>query len=285
VLRSFIINIRQRVFCFMNLASLPMYDLPELAGVTDAWWAELAAHMRREGIADVPDTRISPEDMEQHWCAPNLLLSQTCGFPLTHVLRGKVQLLCLPVYACDGCDPDGFYSSVIVVSASSKIHSLMECRNSRAVYNNDDSMSGLLALQLAASKAAAADDGSAFFGSLSRSGGHRRSLQAVADGKADVAAIDAVTFALLKKIDPDLIASLRVMGHSPKVPGLPYITSLRRSDDEVERLRTALRHAVEDKSLADVRAELLISDVTFPNPSNYNIILELEAGVSSFNLV
>lgn len=271
----------------MNYASLPMYDLPELTGATDAWWTGLAEHMRREGIIDVPETRVKPKELEAHWCQRNLLLSQTCGYPLTHQLRGKVQLLGLPVYACTGCDPDGFYSSVIVVSASSNVYSLADCRSARAVYNTDDSMSGLLALRLVAEREASkiVSSGSPFFSSLVRTGGHHRSLVAVAQGEADVACIDAVSFALLKKIDPQLVAAVRVMGHSPRVPGLPYITSLARTADELERLRAALRNAMTDRTLSDVRAELLISGITFPDPAHYNVILDLEAAASRFAMV
>jgi len=260
-----------------------MYDLPELAGPTSAWWAGIAVHMRRQGIGDVPDICIIPDDLLQHWCAPNLLLSQTCGFPLTHQLNGKVRLLGLPVYACNGCDPDGFYSSMIVTPASSNLYSLNDCRSTRAVYNADDSMSGLLALRaVAASQHGKSEP---FFRSLSRSGGHRRSLQAVADGKADVACIDAVTFALLSRVDAELISRVRVLGQTPKVPGLPYITSLMANAETVERLRTALRYAMDDPELSDVRAELLLSGITFPDPGHYNAILELEKATSKTVLV
>lgn len=266
----------------MNFASLPMYDLPELAAATSAWWAGLARHMRREGIADVPDVCTTPDDLEQHWCSPGLLFSQTCGYPLTHSLNGKVRLLGLPVYACTGCDPDGFYSSMIIVPAASNLYSLADCRSSRAVYNTDDSMSGMLALRAAAARQHGQTD--AFFRSLSRSGGHRRSLRSVADGEADVACIDAVTFALLSRIEPDVVSRVRVLGRSPKVPGLPYITSLTATAEQLERLRAALRNAMTDPMLSDARAELLLSGITFPDPAHYNVILELEAASSNLTL-
>jgi ABC-type phosphate/phosphonate transport system substrate-binding protein len=47
----------------------------------------------------------------------------------------------------------------------------------------------------------------------------------VAAGEADIAAIDAVTFALLQRIEPQLTAQVRVIGKTAQVPGLPYITS------------------------------------------------------------
>ena len=269
----------------MNFASLPMYDLPEIAGATDAWWAGLASHMRREGLVDIPDVLSRPADLEQHWTSPQLLFSQTCGYPLTHRLRGKVQLAGLPVYACRGCTPDGFYSSMIVVPASSNIHSIGDCRRRRAVFNTSDSMSGLLALRYAASQAAQGATGDQpFFTALAPSGGHRRSLEAVAGGKADVATIDAVTFALLERHDPELVAGVRVLGTTRQVPGLPYISAGAAPGSTLSRIRNALREAFADPALADVRGELLLRDIRFPEPRSYDVILELEAEVGNLKL-
>lgn len=267
----------------MNFASLPMYDLPELAGATSAWWAGIAEHMRRQGIVDVPDVLVAPDDLEQHWCAPNLLLSQTCGYPLTHQLNGKVQLLGLPAYACKGCYPDGSYSSMIIVPAASNLYSLNDCRSARAVYNTEDSMSGMIALHAAA--ASQNDRCKPFFRSLSRSGDHRQSAQLVAEGKADIACIDAVTFSLLSAVDAELISRVRVLGQTPRVPGLPYITSLATDAETVEQLRSALRCVMADPALSDVRAQLLLSGITFPDPAHYNVILDLENSASKTILV
>lgn len=271
----------------MNLASLPMYDLPELARATDAWWSGLAQHMRREGVEDVPDLLTRPPELKSHWLSRRLLMSQTCGYPLTHELRGQVQLVALPVYACEGCYPDGFYSSAIVVPASSNIYSMSDCGRRRAVFNTSDSMSGMLALRLAASAAAASQgrpDGEPFFAALSASGAHVRSLEALAGGRADVATIDAVTFALVNRSRPELTGAVRVLGYTPRVPGLPYITSLQTPPEQTERLRNALRNAIQDADLAGARAELLLTDISFPEPESYDLILQLEQEASRWPL-
>lgn len=269
----------------MNLASLPMYDFAELSGATNAWWDGLSRHMRREGLSDVPDVLHRPARLEQHWLSPNLLISQTCGYPLTHVLRGKVQLLGLPAYACDGCTPDGFYSSLLVVPASSNLHSLAACRQRRAVFNNHDSMSGLLALRHAARQEAGAQGGDApFFAAALETGGHRHSLSKVAAGEADIAVIDAVTFALLQRIDPELTRQVRVIGKTQQVPGLPFITSNATDEQAMSRLRAALNNAFSDPDLANVRAELLLSGISFPDPVSYDLILELEADARDLRL-
>jgi hypothetical protein len=70
-----------------NIASLPMYDLPEIRTATDQWWKRLADALRQEGIDGVPDALWRGDDYRMPWTHPDLLLSQTCGYPLTHELR------------------------------------------------------------------------------------------------------------------------------------------------------------------------------------------------------
>ena len=42
----------------MAVASLPMYDLPELREATDAWWRGLARAFAAEGLEDAMLTRL-----------------------------------------------------------------------------------------------------------------------------------------------------------------------------------------------------------------------------------
>ncbi|HLQ17430.1 MAG TPA: PhnD/SsuA/transferrin family substrate-binding protein, partial [Tabrizicola sp.] len=60
-----------------------------------------------------------------------------------------------------------------------------------------------------------------------QTGGHRLSAKAVADGRADIAALDAVTYAMMQTVDPEALV-LRVVGLTDPTPGLPYITAKGR---------------------------------------------------------
>jgi ABC-type phosphate/phosphonate transport system substrate-binding protein len=57
-----------------------------------------------------------------------------------------------------------------------------------------------------------------------RTGGHRESARAVAEGRADLAALDAVTWALMQGYDA-FVPKLRVLGHTRPTPGLPMIAA------------------------------------------------------------
>ena len=86
------------------VAALPMYDLVELKPATDRFWQALRDRLDQAGIADLPQTLSRPDRLTEFWCQPNLLLSQTCGYPLVTELRDAVQLVATPVYSAPGCE-------------------------------------------------------------------------------------------------------------------------------------------------------------------------------------
>src|SRR5205823_5053207 len=153
------------------------------------WWAGLAKHL---GGGPGLTRR---EDFAALWSDPQLLFSQTCGYPLTHAFKGKLKLVATPHYAADGCDGPS-YCSIIFAREALPLAAL---RGATAAVNSPDSMSGMLALQLVF--APLAEDG-IFFGDVAETGSHLASLAAVRDGLADVCAIDAVCAALAKQMRP-----------------------------------------------------------------------------------
>ena len=85
--------------------------------------------------------------------------------------------------------------------------------------------------------------GGRFFAEVRVTGAHAASMAAVADGAADIAAIDCVTWAHLSRLEPTLAARLRVVAETPASPALPLVVPPHVSDAEIAALRAAL-HAV-----------------------------------------
>lgn len=181
-------------------------------------------------------------DLDAFWSSDRLLLSQTCGYPLTHALAGKVQLVATPEFDVPGCaGPD--YSSVFVVRADDGAATLADYRNRRAALNNPDSNSGMNVFRHAVAPLA---EGGRFFSSVVTTGSHRASMEVVTQGKADIASIDCVTFAFAREALPELASRLRVIGHSTATRGLPLITSRRLDFRTLEHLRDVLDASVSE---------------------------------------
>jgi ABC-type phosphate/phosphonate transport system substrate-binding protein len=111
----------------------------------------------------------------------------------------------------------------------------------RAAYNGDDSNRGMNALRHVVAPHAR---NGRFFASVVRTGSHLRSLRTVAEGCADVAAIDCVTFAFAQDELPALAKRVRAIGVTASAPGLPLIASRALGPERLSRVRDALDAAL-----------------------------------------
>ena len=198
-----------------GIASLPMYDWPEIRQATDAVWAGIRSHLSRRGI-DAPAALDRSADPEPLWLHPDLVLSQTCGYPYATGLAGKVALVATPAHAATGARP-GHYFSVLVARGGDAPDKLADLAGRRFAFNMVHSQSGF-----AAPVRLLAAGGHASLPPPLETGAHRASIRAVARGEADWAAIDAVTWELAKRHEP-AAAGLTVFAATPETPGLPLI--------------------------------------------------------------
>jgi ABC-type phosphate/phosphonate transport system substrate-binding protein len=238
----------------MHIASLPMYDLPELTAATDTWWQAIARAMGEEGFADIPNRLTRGEDYMDPWGSPELVFSQACGYPFTHDYRNSLCYLATPVYLADGCD-GASYRSFVVVRASDPAQTLTDLRGRRCAVNGSHSHSGYNILRAMLAQIA---EGRTFFSEVKTSGSHAGSLQLVIDDAADVAAIDGVTLALVARHRPEIRKAVRILAPSPLAPGLPYVTARGADKDTLQRLRRSLGTALQDPMAREARMELLI---------------------------
>lgn len=254
------------------VASLPMYDWPDIREATDTWWAIIAEALRLEGIGDVPDQLLHDAELSSVWEAPTLLLSQTCGYPLTHAWDGRLQIVATPHYGVEGCDGSD-YCSFVLVRCDSGYDGLEALRGATVAYNGEDSQSGYSALRAAVAPFA---QNGRFFGSAVRSGAHLNSLQMVRDGDADVCATDAVVWALARRHRPELVQGVRVLEKTPSAPGLPYVTSPFRSEDNLRCMRNALASALLHPSFPAVRDAIHITGFSVLEREEYSRIVSME---------
>ena len=191
------------------IAALPMYDRAELRCATDRYWTAVHEELLVRGI-DAPDRLTRGRDLWRLWRDPNLVLAQTCGLPFRAVLHTEVTLIGTPDFAVEGCPP-GYYRSVMVARSADLPDRVC------LAYNEGLSQSGW----------AAALDWLAETGlrpqALRQTGSHAASVSAVASGQADLAAIDAVTWRLMKAADA--AHGLAEVGWTPPCPGLPLIAA------------------------------------------------------------
>ncbi len=217
------------------IVSLPMYDWPEVQTYNDQFYKELRTSFADQGFV-APTVLDRTKTPIEQWLDSNLLLSQTCGLPFKTVLKDRVSLVGTPAYGIN-CGAGSYYS-VIVVHQDASVDTLDELKGLTFAYNDKGSQSGYAALLYTLCSVGNAED----FRSSYESGSHRKSIQDVATGRADFAAIDALSWELALRHEP-AAQKLRVIATSEPTPTLPFITA-RRSRKEVERLHMAVVDAM-----------------------------------------
>jgi ABC-type phosphate/phosphonate transport system substrate-binding protein len=198
------------------IASLPMYDPPPLRDANDAFWGLIRDRLRAQGMA-APDALTRTCDLWDHWTDPGLVLSQTCGFPYRARLHGQVTLVGAPDFGVPDCPP-GYYCSVFVVRRDDPRRRLSDFDGAVLAYNEALSQSGWAAPQTEARLRGL------HFVTGPHTGGHALSARAVALGQAEIAALDAVTWANLQTFDPVCEALIEIDRTQP-TPVLPYISA------------------------------------------------------------
>jgi ABC-type phosphate/phosphonate transport system substrate-binding protein len=254
------------------ISALGMYDPIWLRGANDALWQALGRRLAAMGIADVPLRLTRDRPLDAVWMAPDLLLAQTCGYPLTARLGAAVTLVATPVYRAPGCE-GAWHRSALVVRHDDPAQAPTHLFGRRAAINARDSNTGMNLLRASVAPHAL---GGRFFANVIETGAHARSLMAVIANRADLAAIDAVTLALLCDRYPALNRRIRVLDWTAATPGLPLVTSADQPAATLAALRRALTDVMADPALAEVRAALRLAGMAVLDRRAYDIVPRLE---------
>lgn len=197
-------------------AALPMYDWPEVQGAWDAMWAIVRDQLAPRGI-EVAEALVRDGDHEAQWIDSGLLIGQTCGWPFVSALKDKVSPFARFNFGLGGSPGD--YHSIFITRGDADPRGVIADANAPIAINSFNSQSGFRALsELADGRTAL--PASRFV----VTGGHRNSIRAVAEGRAQLAAIDAQSWWLATKHEP-AARNMHAAGRSSNVPGLPLITA------------------------------------------------------------
>ena len=233
-----------------------MYCRPETRAAEERLWSAIRANVGPEAPAKLE----TPDDLWDHWQKPDLFLSQTCGLPYRTQLHEHVHLVGTPDYRLPDCPP-GYYRSVLVMRADVASDNPKDWADLCLAYNDGRSQSGWAAPQtLMRGKGLR-------FRCHRQTGSHFGSARAVAEHRADIAALDAQTWRLLERYE-NVTKPLAVVGHTPPTPGLPIITA---QPDMASRLFGAIKTAIDALSPEDQDQLGLYDIVAIPSDAYHAV--------------
>src|SRR5688572_14400539 len=254
------------------IASLPWYDLPEIRWATDLFWRRFSLHLREAGFV-APDELERGLDCFEQWRRPELLFSQACGYDVRIAYARELQVVATPRYSAPGCEGPRS-SSFVVVREDAPYGALIELRGARCAINTPTSHSGMNILR---SMVAPLHENGRFFSSVRVTGAHTKSLRHIVSGDADVAAIDCVTYELLRRHRPSALAGTRILERTEAVAAPPFVARAELGSEHVRALRSALAAVSRDPLAASAREAMLLDAVEPLGLDAYQRIFELDA--------
>jgi ABC-type phosphate/phosphonate transport system substrate-binding protein len=245
------------------LATLPMYDWPETRDATNKLWDAVYNSLNDHKV-DAPKDLTRETDPMKAWQDPNLIIGQTCGLPFVNLLTQETVLIGTPAYDIE-CGAGSYYS-VLIVREDADIQTISDLKGKIFGYSSTMSQSGYAAFHYHLN---AAEFSRELLGAEQLTGSHRDSIKAVASANVDVAAIDAVSWALAEHHEPTTSA-IRILDCTDPTPGLPLITA-RSNKTRLKTIRLAIIEALASLD-AGVRDDLLLMGFAQTTEQDYEVI-------------
>ena len=162
-----------------------------------------------------------------------------------------------PVYFCD-----------VIVRDDAPIQTFSDLRGSAWAYNDKSSLSGYYGLL---DKLAASGEDENYFGSVTRSGSHLDSINAVLRSEVDAAAIDSNVLRIQLRETPTLSNTLRVIESWGPYPVQPIVVNSNLPPSLKEQLRAAFFATNEDERTRRVLQRFGLSHFVAVDRETYNL--------------
>ncbi len=214
------------------LAALPMYDWPEVSSDLDTYWTAIAAELREREIPS-PVSLTRRDDLASIWRDPSMIVGQVCSLNPVRDGLGETEVVGTIDYEPPLELPRsgaGTYYSVVVCRADDQRGDDPSLASfARAVFaaNGDDSQSGYWSLGHHVRELV---DDEPLLGPVHFTGAHRDSIHSVADGRADLAAIDVHSWRLALDHDRAPTERLRVVTTTQATPGVVCVVAWELAD-------------------------------------------------------
>jgi len=254
-----------------RIASLGMYVDASQEAANDSIWAAIGRVLRDHGVADVPERLHRNRAVQDVWRDPDLLFAQICGFPLVSNPGLGLRVIGVPIYDAPEC-ADGTHRSLIVTRRGDA-RRLEDYRGRRAAINDRGSNTGMNLLRAAVLPHAREGR---FFADVVETGAHRRNIDAILRGEADIAAVDAITYAAALRAEPDLARTVQIIATTVAAATPPFVTARGTDAATAAALQAALAEVIADPGLTEARRALFLTDIVTGDTDRYQPLLALQ---------
>jgi ABC-type phosphate/phosphonate transport system substrate-binding protein len=248
-----------------------------------SWSPSLAAAWRRllewvAGRAGVPMTvmdHADPTPLDELWARPDLGCAFMCGYPWA-LVADKPRLLAAPIPSPARYGGRPVYVTDFIVKADGPYRTLADTFGGRIAYSTEHSHSGYNAPRFHLLGYRTPERGTFYREVIGPFVRQVPCLDAVVQGRADVAAIDGYGYDLLARHAPEVAGRVRVVETTIPAPSPPLVASPGVDDATSERVIAALVSAHEAPEIRATLDELLLSRFARVTPGDFQVFLDRE---------
>ena len=197
-----------------------------------------------------------------------------CGLPYVEKREAglPLELLAAPVMAAERYAGRPVYFTDVVVRADSPARSFADLRGRTWAYNGIDSNSGY---NMPRDYLLSLGETSGFFGGVTASGSHQKSIEMVLDGAADASGIDSLVLDVACAQRPDLGSRIRIIHSVGPCPAPPVVVSGLLPRAVRAELRDCLLSMHEEAGGRDVLRSGLLARFGAVDDVYYNPVREM----------
>lgn len=248
-----------------------------------AWSPTLAAAWRRllewtsarAGVSlDVMDAA-DPTPLDDLWQRGDLGCVFMCGYPWA-LRRDPPCLLAAPVPSPARYGAQPVYVSDFIVRADGPHRTLPDTFGGTIAYSTEHSHSAYNAPRFHLARYVAPGKPTLFRAVLGPLVRQMPVVEAVAEGRADVAAVDGYALDLLRRHRPELTARVRVVDTTVPAPSAPLVASPVVPAESRERLTAALLEVDQFPEMKPILDDLLLTRFVATRPEHFRVFLDRE---------
>lgn len=255
-----------------RIANARMYSVTESAAAD--WKALLSWVLKRANLEfellDYP----APAPVSVLWARNDLGLTLMCGLPFAQ-REARPVLIAAPIPSPERYEGRPVYFSDIVVRADSKAKSIEDTFGGVVGYTLNDSMSGGVAFRNYLAPYHAQRGERLYKDAVGELIHARGVIEAIHSGRIDVGPLDSYYHDLLKQYDPELTSKVRTLATTIPTPIPPLIATAPMTDDELQRLRSALLATSSAPEIANLMQRLLLKGFAVSDPADYQFIADI----------
>jgi len=253
------------------IASARMYSWsPSLAA---AWHRLLEWVSARAGVPMTVMDQSDPTSLDELWQRPDLGCAFMCGYPWA-LAAEKPRLLAAPVPSPARYGGRPVYMTDFIVRADGPYRTLADTFGGRIAYSTEHSHSGYNAPRFHLLRYRTPERPTLYREVIGPFVRQRPCLDAVVEGRADVAAIDGYGLELLGKHAPDVTGRVRVVESTIAAPSAPLVASPGIDAATCERLATALVTVHEAPEIRSTLDDLLLARFVRAVPADFQVFLD-----------